>query len=354
MLYVGLDYHQRQSTLCVLDSNGKKIELTDIKGHWPKVVEQLEKIKEKNSDSISICYEASVDSGYLYDRFRMIAKRVEVAHPGQLRLIFRSKKKNDRVDAIKLATLLFLDQVPPVYVPDEDVRSWRAMIEYRSRLVEKRTSVKNSIRSLLRSTGIIVPKKLWSSAGLRWLDKLEMANEFNQLRLDILLEEFASLKGKIARVERKLADRARKHAGIFLLTTIPGIGIRTAEALLAYIDDPNRFNRTSKIGSYFGLIPSQDASAGKNRLGHITKQGPGTVRRLLTEATWISIRRSPTIRAYFERITRGKNERRKIAVIATAHYLARVCLCMLKTGEVWRENEAASSKFNACRALPTN
>ena len=353
MLYVGLDYHQRRSALCVLDSNGKKIESKDFRGHWPKVMEEMEKIKQKHSDSIAVCFEASVDSGYLHDRLRLIARRVEVAHPLQLRLIFRSKKKNDRVDAEKLAKLLFLDQVPPVYVPGEDIRSWRGIIEFRSRLVGKRTSVKNSIRSLLRSTGTIAPKKLWSMAGIDWLGELEMANELDQLRLDTLLEEFLSLKKKIARVEKTLGAFARRHPGIPILKSIPGIGIRTAEALIAYIDDPDRFSRTCKIGSYFGLVPSQDSSADRNRLGHITKQGPGTVRRLLTEAAWISIRRSPTVRAYFERITHGKKERRKIAVIATAHYLARVALCLLKTGELWREDPKVIAGIRACRALPT-
>ena len=120
--------------------------------------------------------------------------------------------------------------------------------------------------------------------------------------------------------------------------TIPGIGMRTAEALTAYIDDPHRFERISRIGSYFGLVPSQHSSAGKEMFGRITRQGPGTVRRLITEATWMAIRRSPTIRAHFDRIVRDKKDRRKKAVIATAHYLTRVSLAMLKSGEVWRES----------------
>ncbi len=73
-----------------------------------------------------------------------------MAHPGQLRLIFRSRRKNDRVDATKLAKLLFLDEGPPVHVPSADVRAWRGMIEFRSKLVGERTRVKNRLRALLR------------------------------------------------------------------------------------------------------------------------------------------------------------------------------------------------------------
>jgi transposase len=110
---------------------------------------------------------------------------------------------------------------------------------------------------------------------------------------------------------------------------------------MAYIADPDRFHSIKSIGCYFGIVPCQDASAQKNRMGHITKDGPATVRRLVTEATWQAIRRSPPIRAYFERIRHGDSDRKKIALVATAHYLLRVMLAMLKSGEVWRSSSAA-------------
>jgi len=105
-----------------------------------------------------------------------MARRVVVAHPGQLRLIFRSKRKNDRVDAHKLATLLFLGQVPPVHVPSADGRHWRGLIEFRHRLVSKRVRAKNGLRSLLRGCGVELPRrrKLWTKTGLAWLQGLEL------------------------------------------------------------------------------------------------------------------------------------------------------------------------------------
>jgi transposase len=130
---------------------------------------------------------------------------------------------------------------------------------------------------------------------------------------------------------------ARRHPGVALLRTIRGIGPRTAEAVMAYVDTPGRFGRVNQIGAYLGLVPCQDSSAGKDRLGHITRQGPVTVRKLLVEATWQVIRRNPTVKARFERITGGKKERRKIALVAMTHWLSRVMLAMLRTGEAWRE-----------------
>jgi len=338
MNYVGLDAHLRRSTICVLDENGKKLFDRHIKGTTDKVMEELRKVKQELVGEMAVCFEASCGYGYLHDQLRQVTKRVVVAHPGQLRLIYRSKKKSDRVDAHKLAALLFLGQVPPVYVPPPDVRAWRGMVEHRGRLVEKRTRVKNEIRSLLRGEGIVLPKKTWSKAGRAALAELPLENSILEFRLTTLLAELESYMAQIAAADRVLAAEARQRPAVDLLMTIPGVGKRTAECLVAYIDDPNRFPSAKQAASYFGLIPCLDSSAGKDRLGHITKQGPGSARRLLTEAAWISIRRSPTVRDYYERVMKGDPDRKKIAVIATAHYLLRVSLSLLKNGECWMES----------------
>jgi transposase len=276
----------------------------------------------------------------LYERIGALplARQVEVAHPGQLRLIYKSRKKNDRVDARKLATLLFLEQVPRVHVPHSEVRSWRAMIEWRQKLIARRVMVKNQIRSLLKSVGIAPLKgaKLWSQEGQAWLKTQVFAQAFETVRRDMLAEELAEHEGRIKRVDKVLWEIGQQHAGVQLLMTIPGVGIRTAEAFVAYVDDPRRFRRVGQVGAYFGLVPSQDASSDKNRLGHITKQGPATVRKLLVEASWQGILRDKKIQEHFEKIGRGDKTRRRIALVATARWLSEVMLAMLQSGECWR------------------
>ena len=264
---------------------------------------------------------------------------MQVAHPGQLRLIFKSKRKNDRVDAKKLATLLLLNQVPTVHVPRPDVRAWRSQIEFRDRLVAKRTRVKNALRAICRTYAIAIEsgKRLWSQKGLRGLTQLELPNAQAALQRDLLIDELQLLERQIARVEKELDQRGRCHEGVQLLQTIPGVGPRTAEAFVAYVDRPQRFTRVKQVGAYFGLVPCQDQSSGKNRLGHITRDGPSTMRRLLTQSAWQAVRRSPRVGAYCERVARGDPERRKIALVATAHYLVRVMHAMLRRGEAWNE-----------------
>jgi transposase len=333
MCTVGLDVHYRSSTYCILDDAGREVACETIRGYWPKLLEHLSQVPKP----WSICFEATCGYGYLYRELSKMAARVVVAHPGQLRLIFRAKRKNDRIDARKLAKLLYLDEVPAAYVPNQDVQNWRELIEYRRRVVDRQTTCKNAIRSLLRSQGIIASKGLWTKKGLAWLGSLEMPTPAASLKRQMLLDELSEAKRRVKTVTKELDRIGERHPGVLLVRTMPGVGIRTGEAAVAYIDNAKRFARSSQVGAYFGIIPCQDASAGSNRLGHITRQGPGTARKYLVEAAWQGVRRSPTIRAYFERVLHGRKERRKIALVATAHYLVRCMHAMLVSGRPWHE-----------------
>jgi transposase len=207
--------------------------------------------------------------------------------------------------------------------------------------MDRRVAVKNQARALLRSLGVmaLAAKTLWSRKGLAWLEA-QVLDEADSLRRDLLVQELCELNQKIKRVEKQLAQRANAHPGVTLLRTIPGVGIRTAEAFVAYVDNVQRFSRNKKVASYLGLVPCQDASAGKDRLGHITKDGPGTVRKMLCEAAWQAIRRSPSLKSFFDRVMHDDADRKKIALVATARHLAIVMAAMLRSGQVWEEQIA--------------
>jgi transposase len=338
MLYVGLDVHSKQITVCVLNSNGQVYQRCQV-----RQVDQLLAMLGGLSEPFQVCFEASTGYGRLFEELAKISARVVVAHPGALRLIFRSKKKSDRRDAEKLAKLLYLDAVPSVHVPTPDVRAWRELITFRRRLVEKRTRAKNGLRTLLRGQGITPPRRpgLWTLGGMAWLKQLEFAQSTHTLQRNLLIDEIESLTRQLALVEQELEARSRNDPRIWQLQSIPGVGLRTAEAFVAFLDDPHRFANSKRVGSYFGLVPSQDQSGNVNRLGRITRDGSATVRQLLAEAAWQAIRRSPTVKAFHARVKRDDPERNKTALVATAHYLARVMWAMLRDGSLWNESVEA-------------
>lgn len=340
MFYVGLDIHSTRVSICVLNETGQVVRRSQV-----RTLEEMMQTLGSLPDRFEVCYEASCGYGHYHDLLQPLATRVLVAHPGRLRLIFRSKNKNDRNDAQRLAKLLYLGETPTVYVPALEVRTWRELVNCRSQIIAKRTRAKNTLRAILRSAGVNPPKhpSLWTKTGLKWLRQLELPTVSQQLRRDLLLEEIETFVRQVRRIEQQLNRQARRTAAVTQLRTIPGVGPRTAEAVAAFIDDPHRFPNAKAVGRYFGLVPCQDQSGERNRLGHITREGAPVVRQLLAEAAWQAQRRSPTIRAYFERAQRDDPQRKKIALVATAHYLVRVMWAMLRRGTVWQEQVAQAA-----------
>lgn len=340
MLYVGLDIHNTRIAICALDQTGQVVHRSQVRG-----IEDMLRALKGLPDRFEVCYEASCAYGHYHDLLRPLAARVLVAHPAHLRLIFRSKHKNDRNDAERLAKLLYLGETPTVHVPPPAVRAWRELINCRAQLVAKRTRAKNALRALLRGAGVTPPRHpaLWTKAGLQWVRELELPAFSQQLRRDLLLEEIDTLTRQVRRIQQELDRQAKQAPAVGLLRTIPGVGARTAEAVAAFVDDPHRFRDAKAVGAYFGLVPCQDQSRDRNRLGHITRDGAPVVRQLVAEAAWQAIRRSPTVRAFFERTRRDDPQRQKIALVATAHYLVRGMWAMLRRGTVWQEHYAQAA-----------
>lgn len=339
MWSIGIDAHHGLYVACILDESGRVVKEFRVKGGPDDLVAELAGLDHP----FRIAFEASTGYGVLHDRLREVADQVLVAHPGHLRLIFQGKRKNDRIDAAKIARLLQLDAIPRVHVPAPSVREWRAAVEHRTRLVHERTRAKNTLRALLRGRAIKTPRGqgLWTKAGRQWLRSIEFESPLATLRRDQLLEELEHDDRMIGVATKALDRLAASDARIELLRTIPGVGPRTAEAFLAYVDRPERFKRGSQAGAYFGLVPCLDESAGRARYGRITREGPATVRKLLTEAAWRGKTLSPSLGSMYERVRGGRKDRKARAIVAVARHLAEVMLAMLKTGAAWEERLAA-------------
>src|SRR6516164_10697335 len=287
MYYVGLDIHTKRISICVLSEVGQLVRRCQVRG-----IEEMLGTLKALPDRFEVCYAASCGYGHYHDLLQPLAARVLVAHPGRLRLIFRSKNKNDRNDAERLAKLLYLGETPTVHVASLDVRTWRELINCRAQVIAKRTRAKNALRALLRGAGVVPPRNpgLWTKKGLAWLRQLDLPTASQQLRRDLLLQEVEALNRQVRRIEQELNRLAQETPAVARLRSIPGVGLRTAEAVAAFIDDPDGFRHARAVGRYFGLVPCQDQSGDKNRLGHITREGPAVVRQLVAEATWQAVR----------------------------------------------------------------
>jgi transposase len=151
------------------------------------------------------------------------------------------------------------------------------------------------------------------------------------------MEDLKLLDSQLQNLTDYLDRYLDSHPGGTLLRSIPGVGPRTAEAILAYTDEVQRFKRSKQYAAYFGLTPKLDESGQTRRMGHISKEGPSVVRWLLVESVWRVIRRCPALKAFYERIVAGQKGRKKVAVVATARKLLTIMRAMLRTGELFNE-----------------
>lgn len=225
-------------------------------------------------------------------------------------------------------------------MPCVEVREWRALIRHRGRLVEDQTRCKNRIRAHLRVRHLRKPHRShwWSARNREWMwTQAREGTSPWHLKLTSLLQQLELLEGQVAEVTDRLDERAKGDARIELLKTIPGIGPRAAEALVAYTDDINRFSHCKKFASYFGVTPKLDESGDTRRLGHINKRGPTVVRWYLTEGCWRAIRRSPALAAFYHRVQHGRSDRKKVALIAVVRKVLTIIYAMLKTDTCFNE-----------------
>jgi len=336
--YIGFDIDSKKVSVCVIES-GKQDLYATIGPDIGSMQRFLDSLKQSGSP-LYLAYEVSGYSGYLHDCLSPHVDRITVANPTKTTWIYRTAKKTDRIDARKLAVLLSIGELPTVYVPNKEVRQWRQTILHRRNLVKEICRIKNRIRAVLKSVGHFKAGHKggwWKKANTHWMELLASGAELWQMQLEQLLAEYGFLNQQLEKVTSRLDVYLTSKPGAKLIMSIPGIGPRTAEAVLAYTDQVNRFDGSREYCSYFGVVPKLDESGDCRRVGHITKHGPSVVRWLLCEAAWKSIRKSPSLKRFYERVMHGDVKRKKKAIVAVCRKLLSIMRAMLTTGEMFNE-----------------
>jgi transposase len=346
MRILALDLGKYKSVACDYEAETGRHRFTTILTN-PKAVHDLIVDREPDRVVIEICSLA----GWVADLVRALGIELQVANTSDERWRWRNvKQKNDRNDALKAAQLSAVNQLSMVHVPASEMRQWRALITYRQHLVQRRTKIKNHIRDLLLREGQLLPRyrSAWTQAGIEALEG--MSKPLSEVSLDqiwrgelgVELAQFKAVQAQLAEVVAKLDELGAANHGVQLLRTIGGVGPRLAEAVVTMFDDPYRFRTAGQVSAYIGMVPKQFDSGETQRAGRITRHGHRLVRSLLVEIAWTALRHNPWARACFQRISGGKQSRRKIAVVAVGRKLLVRCWAMLRTQTPWRYQPAAA------------
>jgi transposase len=229
------------------------------------------------------------------------------------------KQKTDRQDAQLLLRLLLEDRFPRVWVPSWENRDLRQLLWHRHRMVQTRTRLMNQLQAVALNEGLRRKKGLWREAGRKQLESFRLAPWASRRRRD-LLELLDRLNPTIAELSAAIEQEVEKCPEAQRLRTHPGVGSLTALAFVLIVGKAERFQCGKQIASYLGLVPSEESSGDRRRLGHITKQGNSLLRFLLVEAAQVTVRSDPEWRSKFFHLALRRG--RKIAKVAMARRLA--------------------------------
>jgi transposase len=326
--YVGMDVHKKTVAICVKTRDGLVLREATVEA-TRKALAQWVAVMDRPWVG---AMEATLFTGWIYDFLKPYAQDLKVAHPLMLRAIAASKKKNDRVDAGKIADLLRCDLLPECYMAPEKVRELRRVLRYRNLMVQESTRMKNKTNGLLMEVGAEYNKKRLN--GKKYFrDLLDNLQDVPQSVVELLrltrgnVDLFQSLqkrlKGELLK-HPSLRERVRR------LMTIRGIGEVTALTWALEVGEPERFGRMSQAVSYCGLCSAQDNSAGIEKRGPISKQRNKHLQTVLIEAAKLAPRWNEALERVYERELKRGNRNR--ATLGVARRLVAYLLAVDKSG----------------------
>jgi len=286
MHYVGLDVHKKTIAFCIKLVDGQIVEQGTVSTNKNELAAWANSLPT----SCIIAMEATMFTGWIYDFLQPYALEIKVAHPEMLKAIAAGKKKNDKLDAKKIADLLRCDLLPECYMAPTEIRELRRVLRYRNLIVRQAVQMKNKISGLLMELGAEYNKK-----------RLHGQNYFNELleNLHDVPQSVINLL-KLSRSNLEMFKASQKRLLIFLqnnpliqhrvelLKTIPGIGEVTALTWILEISDPHRFAKNRQAISYCGLCSAEKESAGKSCRGPISKKRNKHLQHVIIEAAKIA------------------------------------------------------------------
>jgi len=323
MVIIGCDFHPSFQQVAIFDNQSGEIQEQRL-GHREEA-EQF--YRSMGSEAVRVGMEACGHYPWFERLLSECGHELWLGDASRIRAAVVRKQKTDRRDAEHILQLLVEERFPRIWVPSLEERDVRQLLVHRHKQVQTRTRVKNQLQGLALSQGMQKKWKLWSAAGRAELEKLELL-PYAAERRQQLLQSLNQLGREIAELDRRVEAEVAQRPAAMKLRTHPGVGPVTALAMVLTLGPAERFESGRRVGSYFGLIPSERSSGGRQQLGRITKQGSSFMRFLLVEAGQSAARGDAELGRFYRRLAMRKN--RALAKVAVARKLAVRLYLMLR------------------------
>lgn len=330
MRSVGLDLGARHIAYCEV-SEGVVVRRASVRR-----LGELEAMLGPESPGAQVAFEASREGWHVHDMLARWGKRPVMLDTTRVQQIGVGQhgRKNDALDAEAMALALDAGRVPVAHVLSPERRALRAQLSVRGELVEMRARQVTLLRGLARSAGVLVA----SSSTDNFLQKLQQAplDPATRALMAPLVATLTVAQEQLAAVDKEIAQVAKGDPIIRLCATAPGVALIVSATFVSVIDEAKRFRNAHAVSAYLGLVPGENTTGGKRRLGSITKHGNTHARSMLVQSAWQILRAGDAddpLRRWADALakTRGK----KIAAVALARRLAGVLWAMWRDGTVY-------------------
>lgn len=280
---IGIDLHKRFAYWYVLNKRSETVWEGKIPTNKEEISKQID-ILGLDVKKTDVVFEPIESWGWYSDLLEELGLKVFLANTRKTALIAKNRTKNDKVDAKILAELLnkdFLNIIQPV---TKEFRDLRELVRTRMYFVRSCTRAKVRIRSALAKLGLICPRvNIQGISAREWVSKQDIRDIY-KAEIDSLFEHIDHLNKQINLYEDLIKKENGNNKNCEILQTIPGIGPVRALTMISEIGDFSRFESADKLAHYAGLIPSSRSSGGKEKNGHITKQGSDYLRYVMVQA----------------------------------------------------------------------
>jgi transposase len=307
MLQHGIDLHKRTVVIATVDSDGVLLRRSKLPARRPDLIRYFDSLDGPHRAVV----EATGSWYWVADVLKARGVELKLAHARQLKAVAAAKVKTDAVDALTLAQLLRVNLIPEAHMVSPELRGYRDVLRTRLRLVQKRTSAKNSISRTLEKYNAQNPGEL---------------PPFAYLQFSVYDEQIQLLARQIKELEQLLQEHLIPDDEIQRLLWIPGIGKLGAFTILLETDGMERFPSARHFFSYCRLVPGAANSGGKTK-HRASKEGNRYLKATFGHAALRAIQYYPEIRAFYQKKARRKN--RWVARSIVAKEIARIAYYVL-------------------------
>jgi transposase len=317
MIIIGADYHPGFPQIAFVDTETGELQERRLQ---PRAeAEKFYRDLAAQGASVGVGMEASGHARWFERLLAELHLELWIGDAAKIRTQRVRQQKTDRQDAQLILRLKLKDDFPQIGVASWENRDLRQLLWHRHRMVQARTRIMNQLHAVALNEGLRYKKRLWREVGRKQLESLPLAPWASRRRRD-LLELLDRLNPSIAELSQVIEQEVEKCPEAERLATHPGVGPQTAMAFVLIIGKAERFQCGKQIGGYLGLVPLEDSSGERRRLGPITKPGNSLLRFLLVEAAQVTVRSDPEWRSKYFHLAMRRG--RKIAKVAMARRLA--------------------------------